>query len=88
MTPFSLNAALGAPVDAVARMLADKAEVIRRILPARCCAIPVNQSGPARLHPPEGGRRPRDCRSPEQTGRLRSAVHGRQTSRQALLGSR
>ena len=26
MTPFSLNAALGAPVDAVARMLADKAE--------------------------------------------------------------
>jgi hypothetical protein len=26
MTPFSLNVALGAPVDAVARMLADKAE--------------------------------------------------------------
>ena len=26
MTPFSLNAALGAPADAVARMLADKAE--------------------------------------------------------------
>ena len=26
MTPFSVNAALGAPVDAVARMLADKAE--------------------------------------------------------------
>ena len=26
MTPFSLNAALGAPADAVVRMLADKAE--------------------------------------------------------------
>jgi hypothetical protein len=26
MTPFSLNAALGAPVDTVARILADKAE--------------------------------------------------------------
>jgi hypothetical protein len=84
MTPFSINAALGAPVDAVALMLADNAESFAEYY--------LHGAAPSRSINPD----PRDfirqkADDPREMAAafwLRCAVHGRQTGRQALLGSR